>query len=228
MTIRSEVFRRTNLFRSLFIEAHPVWVFIGCVLFAYFNAEIARSYFLGDWFFAFGKALELLGLIFIVLEIVSVRKQAGMPGFVNAIATWIKKLRWLIVNPRPIAVHMSGMLGGLSMSARARLTAGSATSKLTDRVEALETNLASVHKELDQIYGLVETAEKSATTRIDENTALLSDKIVKFEQLIAGIAAGDSAIKLVGVLLVLTGFVMQNLSNNLAPPPLSFSLFQFW
>jgi hypothetical protein len=219
-TLRSELIRRCQLFRSLVVEAHPLWVFIFCVLVAYLCAELGRKLFQAEWYFVLGKALELFGLFFVVLEIISVRKLVGLPGFVKSALGWFKKSLGLLFKPKPIIVHMSGFASGITLNARGRLTSGSASNKLADRVKVLENNLVSVHKELDRVYGLIDAFEKNTTTKIDEKARILIERLEKLKALVAEIASGDSATKLVGVFLVLLGFIVQNFPRDWSPSPL--------
>ena len=55
---------------------------------------------------------------------------------------------------------------------------------------------------------------------INEKERVINEKLEEQKWLISEIAAGDSAMKFVGVLLVLFGFVVQNLPENWAPPPI--------
>jgi hypothetical protein len=56
--------------------------------------------------------------------------------------------------------------------------------------------------------------------KLDEKTQVFAQELEKQKSLIAEISAGDSAFKLVGVLLVLLGFVVQNFPSSWAPSPL--------
>lgn len=165
-------------------------------------------------------AIEITAVLFVAVEIASVRKLVGKPGFITAVLSWISRFRDFFLKPKPITVSLNAILGGVSMFGRARLTQGTKSAKLSDRVDTLEKNLTQIHKELDQIYNLFDQAEKSAASMINEKTNALAEKIAGQDILISEIAAGDSATKLVGVLLVLLGFIIQNFPREWAPVPL--------
>lgn len=220
-SFKAGLYRRMKLLQSQAVDAHPLWIFIGCLLLAYALAEASRAMFDAPWMYAFGMSIEIVGILFVVAEIASVRKLVGKPGFVTATIAWIARFRDFILKPKPIHGSLNATAGGFDlMFGRARLTHGTRSKKLTDRVEALENNLGQVYKELDQFYGLIDDVKKHAATLIDEKTDLLAGKIESQGKLLADIAAGDSATKLVGVSLVLLGFAVQNFPRTWAPAPL--------
>lgn len=218
--LRAGILRRFRLLQSQAIDAHPFWVLIGCLLLAYVIAEVNRSIIGAAWIYVFGITIEIFGVLFVAIEIASVRKLVGKPGFLTAIYSWVSKFRDLFLKPKPINVSLSATLGGVSFFGRARLTQGTKSSKLKDRIEMLENNIGKIHKELDQVYKLIEDTEKNSADAINEKAKILTEKIEAQGRLVAEIAAGDSALKLVGVFLVLLGFMIQNFPRNWAPAPL--------
>jgi hypothetical protein len=212
--------RRVRLLRSQAVDAHPFWIFVGCLLLAYAMAEVSRERFGAPWVYAFGMTIEIVGILFVAIEIASVRRLVGKPGFVSAVFAWIFKFRDLFLRPKPISLSANSIVGGVTMFGRARLTQGSKSNKLSDRIDMLENKLGQIHKELDQVYCLFDEAERTTATLINAETKSLMEKIETQNRLISDIAAGDSAIKLVGVFLVLLGFMVQNFPSNWAPHPL--------
>jgi hypothetical protein len=219
-SFRTETLRRLQLFKQLVGEASPFFIFFGVGLFAYVGTELLINFFQLPFFYTFGFLMEISGIFFVVIEITSVRKQVGMSGFLNSVFTWFRKSVGLFVKPKPISGSMSATLGGITLHARGRLSRAPASNKFADRITALEQNLLSVNKELDQIYGLFDATQKDITTKIDEKTRELSSAVQEMKAKLADVAAGDSALKLVGVMLVLVGFAVQNLPKEWGPPPI--------
>jgi hypothetical protein len=212
--------RRVRLLQSQAVDAHPFWIFTGCLALSYALAEIGRAMLDAPWMYAFGMAIEITGVLFVAVEIASVRKLVGKPGFIVAAFSWISKFRGLFRKPKPITINANLVDGGDTFFGRGRLTQGAKSTKLSDRVDMLEKNLSQIHKELDQIYNLFDEAEKGTASMINERTNALAEKIDSQSRLISEIAAGDSATKLVGVFLVLLGFIIQNFPRDWAPAPL--------
>ena len=218
-TLKSEISRRAKLVKTQISVAYPVWIFVVCLVVGFLIAELTRKFFGTEWMYTLGVTIEIIGILFVALEVATVRSQVGMPGFLSAILAWITNFRFLIIRPKPIEARMSGTVS-MGFSARGRLTQASKSRRLPDRLDAIEANLNQVQKELDQIYNKFDSSEKSVAALINEKTQILAENIESQKQLIAEIAAGDSAIKLVGVLLVLFGFIVQNFPSAWAPSPL--------
>jgi hypothetical protein len=212
--------RWRELALSQFIEARPLLLFVTCLMTGGVYAELARKFCGSDWMDSCGMAIEIIGICFVTLEIVSARKRVGIPGFRRASFNWLARNRYFFVRPKPVE---GGLSGRTSISFRhrgARLSDGSKGTKLSDRVETLEGNLKQILGELDQVSKRFDIVEKSITTMLNEKTQVLMYELERQKSLIAEISAGDSAFKLVGVLLVLLGFVVQNLPSSWAPSPL--------
>jgi hypothetical protein len=211
--------RRLVLAKTQIVEASPFFLFVGCLLIGVVFAEGARTVWDTGWWSAFAGAIEFIGILFVALEVVTVRKQVGMPGFLQAFFGWLAKNWYFFVRPKPVEIGLSG-IASISFVGSGRFTYSSKSNKLSDRIETLERNLNLVLSELDQVNSRFEQSEKSFTAILNEKTQVLSTELEMQKSHVAEISAGGSAFKFVGVLLVLLGVIVRNLPDNLALAPL--------
>jgi hypothetical protein len=218
-TFKAGFQRRLLLAKTQFIEAYPFLVLVGSLLAGGLITELTRKLIGADWIYSCGMAIEVIGILFVAVEIVSVRNRVGKHGFLRASFGWLSRNRYFFFRPKPITGELGG-IASISFVGGAQITNVSKSNRLSDRVEALEANFSDFSKELAHVKGLIGSTERSVTAMLNEKTQMLTEKLERQKELIAEIAAGDSAFKLVGVFLVLLGFIVQNFPSVWAPAPL--------
>jgi hypothetical protein len=107
-TFKAEAKRWRVLALSQFVEASPLLFFVVLLVIGGVCAEVARKSIGADWIYSCGMAIEIIGISFVAVEIVSARKRVVMPGFLRASCHWLKKFQYFFVPPEPVEGGLSG------------------------------------------------------------------------------------------------------------------------